>query len=196
MRACWEALHASFVRSVSTLKADQNFRTASAREPVLARFESPAGLREYLATKSERTEDHEQKNAIYAALVRAVQARGACAELASALLWCGLWPALDGIYRHRLRHFKAEPEELVAAISAVFTSLVGRMVLGRVQRIAATLTRLLPRELAYKAAYAIRVSDFESNPAEEDLADLLIEVLALDDLAADLENEVNEALMG
>ena len=147
MRACWEALHASFVRSVTTLKADQSFRIARTTEPVLARFEGPAGLMEYLATKTDRTEDHEQKNAIYAALVRAVQARGACAELASALLWCGLWPALDGIYRHRLRHFKAEPEELVAAVSAAFTSLVGRMDLGRVQRIAATLVLSTDRDL-------------------------------------------------
>lgn len=147
MRACWEALHASFVRSVTTLKADQSFRIASAREPVLARFESPAGLIEYLTTKTDRIEDHEQKNAIYAALVRAVQAGGVLAELASALLWCGLWRGLDGIYRHRLRHFKAEPEELVAAISAAFTSLVGGMVLGRVQRIAATLVRSTDRDL-------------------------------------------------
>lgn len=55
--------------------------------------------------------------------------------------------ALDGIYRHRLRHFKAEPEELVAAISAAFISLVGGMDLDRVQRIAATLVRSTDRDL-------------------------------------------------
>ena len=38
-------------------------------------------------------------------------------------------------------------------------------------------------------------SDLESNPDEEDLADLLVEALELDEIAADLENEVNEALM-
>lgn len=147
MRACWEALHASFVRSVTTLKADRSFRLARAQEVVLARFESPAGLLEYLATKTKRSEDHDEKNAIYAALVRAVQDRAAWTDLAAALLWCGLWPALDGIYRHRLRHFKAEPEELVAAISAAFTSLVGGMDLDRVQRIAATLVRSTDRDL-------------------------------------------------
>lgn len=147
MRACWEALHASFVRSVTTLKADRSFRLARAQEAALARFESPAGLLEYLATKTKRSEDHEEKNAIYAALVRAVQDRATWTDLAAALLWCGLWPALDGIYRHRLRHFKAEPEELVAAISAAFTSLVGGMDLDRVQRIAATLVRSTDRDL-------------------------------------------------
>lgn len=147
MRACWESLHGSFVRSVTTLRENQNFRIGSAGDPVLARFESPAGLIEYLTTKSVRNADHDQKNDIYAALVRAVQARGARAELASALLWCGLWPALDGIYRHRLRHFSDEPEELVAALCAAFTCLVGRMDLDRVNQIAATLVRSTDRDL-------------------------------------------------
>lgn len=87
------------------------------------------------------------------------------------------------------------PGQLSTKLNAIEKRGIGGTVEERVRAIAATLTRLLPRELAYKAAYAIRVSDLESNPDEEDLADLLIEVLALDDLSADLENEVNEALM-
>lgn len=87
------------------------------------------------------------------------------------------------------------PGQLSTKLNAIEKRGIGSTVEERVRAIAATLTRLLPRELAYKAAYAIRVSDLESNPDEEDLADLLIEVLALDDLSADLENEVNEALM-
>jgi tellurite resistance protein len=87
------------------------------------------------------------------------------------------------------------PGQLSTKLNAIEQRGIGGTVEERVRAIAATLTRLLPRELAYKAAYAIRVSDLESNPDEEDLADLLIEVLALDDLSADLENEVNEALM-
>jgi tellurite resistance protein len=88
------------------------------------------------------------------------------------------------------------PGQLSTKMNAIEKRGIGGTVEERVRAIAATLQRRLPRELAYKAAYAIRVSDLESNPDEEDLADLLIEVLALDDLAADLENEVNEALMG
>ncbi len=88
------------------------------------------------------------------------------------------------------------PGQLATKMNAIEKRGIGGTVEERVRAIASTLHRLLPRELAYKAAYAIRVSDLESNPDEEDLADLLIEVLALDDLAADLENEVNEALMG
>jgi tellurite resistance protein len=72
---------------------------------------------------------------------------------------------------------------------------LGSTVDERVRAIAKTIPRPLARELAYKAAYAIRVADLESNPEEEDMADLLIEALDLDGVAADLENEVNEALM-
>jgi hypothetical protein len=91
---------------------------------------------------------------------------------------------------------RPQPGQLSTKMNAIEQRGIGGTVEERVRAIAGTLPRLLPRELAYKAAYAIRVSDLESNPDEEDLADLLIEVLGLDDLAADLENEVNEALMG
>ena len=87
------------------------------------------------------------------------------------------------------------PGQLSTKMNAIEKRGLGGTIEERVRAIAGTLKRDLPRELAYKAAYAIRVSDLESNPDEEDLADLLIEVLALEDVAADLENEVNEALI-
>jgi tellurite resistance protein len=87
------------------------------------------------------------------------------------------------------------PGALSTRMNAIEKRGIGGTVEERVRAIAASLTRLLPRELAYKAAYAIRVSDLESNPDEDDLADLLVEALALGDVVADLENEVNEALI-
>jgi RNA polymerase sigma-70 factor (ECF subfamily) len=144
MRARWEGLHAALVRSVTTLQADRQFKQARETEAVLARFESPAGLIEHLASKDG---DRDEKDAIYAALVRASQSRAPWADIAAALLWCGLWPGLDGVYRHRLRHFRDEPEELVAALSATLTSLVARLDLGRVNRVAATLVWSTDREL-------------------------------------------------
>lgn len=144
MRARWEGLHAALDRSVATLQAERQFGDARRTESILARFESPPRLIEHLTNKGG---DLDEKDAIYAALVRAIQARAAWAELATGILWCGLWPALDGIYRHRLRHFKKEPEELVEAISVALTTLVGRMDLGRVHRVVATLIRSTDREV-------------------------------------------------
>ncbi|MGH7296492.1 MAG: sigma-70 family RNA polymerase sigma factor [Polyangiaceae bacterium] len=144
MRARWEGVHAALVRSVSTLQADRQFRDARRAEAILGRFESAAGLIEHLTGKGGNLDE---KDAIYAALVRTVQTRAPWAEVAKALLWCGLWPALDGIYRHRLRHFKQEPEELVEAIAVAFTTLIGRMDLARVRRVAATLAWSSDREV-------------------------------------------------
>lgn len=90
---------------------------------------------------------------------------------------------------------KPLPGVLSTKLTSIEQRGIGGTVEERVQAIAKTLRRALARELAYKAAYAIRVADLESNPEEEDLADLLIEALSLDEVAADLENEVNEALM-
>ena len=144
MRARWEGLHAALVRSVNTLQADRQFKEARKSEAVLSRFESPVGLIEYLTDDSK---DHDGKNAIYIALVRAVQQRGAWADLAMAVVWCGMWPALDRIYWHRYRHFKEEPDELVSSISTAFTALVGGMDLDRVRWIAANLKKSTDRDL-------------------------------------------------
>src|SRR5690606_24257308 len=68
-------------------------------------------------------------------------------ELASALLWLGLWPGLDAIYRRRLRFFIGEPDELAADLTGAFTELVARLDLGSVRRVAATLVLSTERDL-------------------------------------------------
>jgi RNA polymerase sigma-70 factor (ECF subfamily) len=168
MRARWEGLHAALVRSVTTLQADKQFKEARGREPILARFESPGGLIEYLTTKTDEPAERDRKDAIYAALVRVVQAREPWAEVAKAIVWCGLWPALDGIYRHRLRHFKDDPDELVEAISVAFSTLVGRMELTRVNRVAATLVRSTDRDVMDERRREWAVQEHHAEPSEEE----------------------------
>jgi hypothetical protein len=94
-----------------------------------------------------------------------------------------------------LRGKRPGPGELGGIMNAIQARDVSASVEERVKVIAKTLHRSVARELAYKAAYAIRVADLESNPDEEELGEILVEALALGDLAADLENEVNEALI-
>ena len=144
MRARWEGLHAALVRSVSTLKADRQFRAAQEKEAALARFEGPTGLLAYLTS---REGSLDEKDAIYAALIRGVQAREPWAEVGRAMLWCGLWPALDGIYRRVLRHFRDDPEELVGGIALAFDGLVGRLDLSRVRRVAGSLAWSTERDV-------------------------------------------------
>ncbi len=144
MGACWNALRASLVQSASTLKSDLKFKMVKPNEPTLARFESPMGLIQHLSSE---LGDLDEKDAIYAVLVRTVQARDAWADLAKVVLWLGLWPGLDHIYRRRLHHFKDEPDEIVEAIAVAFTELIEQMDLGKVKRIAANLVLGTRRDL-------------------------------------------------
>jgi len=144
MRSTWEALKQSLVRSVGTLGAKSQFKELKKRWMPLARFSDAEALLAYL---NSTTGDLDEKDAIYAALVRLAQDRRDDAELAAAIAWLGLWPALDGIYRRRLRDFIGEPEALVSELGARFTLVLHGADLARVRRVAATLVRNVERDV-------------------------------------------------
>ena len=143
MRASWEALHAGLDRSVRTLQADQAFQQAKQHAPALAGFDEPKKLVAHLTSKAG---DLDEKDRILGTLVTLVQRREHH-EVASALLWLGLWPGLDAVYRRRLRHFRDQPDELVAELAEAFTALVERLDLTAVHRVAATLVRSTERDV-------------------------------------------------
>jgi len=143
MRASWEALHAGLDRSVRTLQADQAFQQAKQQHCALAAFDEPKKLVAHLTSKSG---DLDEKDRVLGTLLRLVQRREHH-ELAAALLWLGLWPGLDAVYRRRLRHFLDQPDELVAELAEAFTSLVERIDLDVVHRVAATLVRSTERDV-------------------------------------------------
>jgi RNA polymerase sigma-70 factor (ECF subfamily) len=146
MRASWQALHAGLDRSVRTLKSEQSFQAAKAQHPVLAGFDDAEKVVAHLVTWGG---DGDEKDRLLAALVTMVQGREHH-ELASALLWLGLWPGLSGIFGRRVRHFEREPDELSAEIARAFTELVERLDLTSVQRVAATLVRSTERDVMYR----------------------------------------------
>jgi len=135
------------VKSVTTLKADVRFRQAAKDHSELSRFGSPDALTAYLATKDG---DLDEKDGIYAILVHAAQSRSDWSELATALLWLGLWPGLDAIYRHRLQDFVGRVDDLVTDITIIFTATVRRIDLAGVNRLAATLVWNVKRDVGEK----------------------------------------------
>jgi len=145
MRARWEGLHAALVGSVTTLEMNRQFEQARKTTPELHPFATVTSLLEFLERESSHLED---KNTIYNALVRAVQAPASWAPLAWGVLWCGMWSGLDAVYQRQRRYFTHDPEELVSLISEVFTTLVGNLDLQCVQRVAATLIRSTERDVA------------------------------------------------
>lgn len=89
-----------------------------------------------------------------------------------ALAWLGLWPALDAIFRRRLRHFREAPEELVSEIASCFTSQVQRADLSQISRVAATLTRNTERDVreGRRAAWAEQARSADL-PGDRELGD-------------------------
>lgn len=146
MRASWEALHAGLDRSVRTLQAEQSFQQAKAQHPVLTGFDDAEKVVDHLVNARG---DGEAKDRLLARLVAMVQQREHH-EVASGLLWLGLWPGLTGVYGRRVRHFNGEPDELVAEIARAFTELVERLDLTAVNRVAATLVRSTERDVMYR----------------------------------------------
>lgn len=146
MRTCWEALHESLVHSVDTLEAHRDFNEAKRRRRELEPFRHPAVLVAYFA---DRDGDRDDKDRIYGALVELAQAQGDVATLSTALLFLGLWPALDGIYRRSLRHHLDDPGELVSEIWDRFTTAVHRADMRRIHRVAATLARNTERTIRH-----------------------------------------------
>lgn len=141
MRTSWEALHASLSRSIRTLKASEAFRQMASQHPALAGFAAPGAL---VAHLTGHPGELDAKDRLLATLVRLVQA-GHHRAVAGALLWLGLWPGLDAIYRRRLKHFSFCPEELVSELALAFTALVDGLHLDSVKRVAATLVRSTER---------------------------------------------------
>lgn len=97
MRASWEALHVGLNRCVRSLRSDQAFQQVKERHPVFARFDEPQHLIAHLTSKAG---DLDVKDRLLGVLVTLAQQREHH-ELASTLLWLGLWPGLDAIYRRR-----------------------------------------------------------------------------------------------
>jgi DNA-directed RNA polymerase specialized sigma24 family protein len=128
---------------MTSLRAVTCFAELRDLVPLFARFDSGAASLNYFRGQG----DLDDKDRLYGALVRVAQGRGHLAPLAYTLLWCGLWPGLDRVYRCHLRGFATDPEELTEAISVAFTRLVGRLDLSRVHRVAATLVRSTHREI-------------------------------------------------
>jgi DNA-directed RNA polymerase specialized sigma24 family protein len=151
MRARWEGLHAALLRSVRTLRADRKFKQVAQIHHELKRFQSADGLTAFLNANVDSTVEGrralDEKDRIYAFLVGVVQSRSDWRDLALAILWLGLWPGLDAVYRHRLRDFVGRVAELVTEISFVFTATIGRIDLSGVNRLASTLIKNVERDV-------------------------------------------------
>ncbi|MCY1033237.1 sigma-70 family RNA polymerase sigma factor [Corallococcus sp. BB11-1] len=129
--------------AIRTAEARRAYRLVRRNWEALSDFEEPEALVSFLTA---REGDSHVKDGLLAGLVTLVQ-MGASARFFVALLWLGLWPGLDGVYRRCLRRTGHPPAEVVSSIAASFMSLVARVSLAGVQRVAGTLVRGTERDV-------------------------------------------------
>jgi len=144
MRNCWEKLYISLVLQIDTKDSYKKFEQLKCRHEELVRFEDPSELKQYLNFNGG---DLDEKDAIYSVLIREVQARNSEIDLATSLLWLGLWPGLRAIYRRQLKYFRKNPEYLVSEIGIHFSVGIHKADLSRINRVAATLVRNVERNI-------------------------------------------------
>ncbi|WP_249348174.1 sigma-70 family RNA polymerase sigma factor [Corallococcus exiguus] len=129
--------------AIRTAEARRVYRLVRRNWEALSDFEQPEDLVSFLTA---REGDFRVKDRLLAGLVMLVQME-ATDRFFVALLWLGLWPGLDGVYRRCLRRMKRAPADVVSSIAASFMSLVARVSLANVQRVAATLVRSTERDV-------------------------------------------------
>ncbi|WP_141593899.1 sigma-70 family RNA polymerase sigma factor [Myxococcus sp. AB056] len=129
--------------ALRTAEAQRAYRVLRRNWEALSGFEQPEDLVSFLTARE--GESH-IKDGLLAGLVMLVQ-MGAAANAFVALLWLGLWPGLDSVYRRCLRRMESAPVEVVSSIAASFMGLVARVELSGVQRVAATLVRGTERDV-------------------------------------------------
>ena len=142
MRARWAALHSSLRAAVRSLQFDLEFHEAKRHHALLAAFSDPGRVIAYL---HRHEGDLDEKDRLLGLLVHLAQRRQH-RDLATTLLWLGLWPGLDAVYRRRLKYF-CDPDELVSELASAFVALVERLNLSTVTRVAATLVRSTERDV-------------------------------------------------
>lgn len=149
----WSTLHAGLCARISTRSFLQTWRGCVKGDPVLAKLGTPERVFGLLHGADAAPE---QRNTVLAALVRLSQTPGG-GDVAQPVLLLALWPALDAI-RGRLRRHFDHPDELSAEIASRAAEQIGKLDLGRVNRIAATVQRNVKRDIvrALKREWATR----------------------------------------
>lgn len=140
----WSGIRDDLIRSSTTLQSQRDYRAMRTAEPVLQPYADTAAL---LGALHHGHLDHETRNAILAALVRASQEGDRIADLALRVLLLALWPGLDAIRGRCLRRRVGSRDEIASELLARTTEQVQTLDLRRVNRIAATVLRNVERDL-------------------------------------------------
>ena len=117
----WSGIRDDLARSSTTLQSQRDYRAMRTAEPVLQPYADTAAL---LSALHHGRRDHDTRNAILAALVRASQGGDRIADLALRMLLLALWPGLDAIRSRCLRRGVGSRDEVASELLARTTEQV------------------------------------------------------------------------
>ncbi|CUW37094.1 putative DNA-directed RNA polymerase specialized sigma subunit [Magnetospirillum sp. XM-1] len=144
MRALWQQIQADFERTLTLHSSNTQFELLRREHPVLGRFVDTTAVLDHLHS---RNGDPGDKDLILATLVAAAQRHRNDRDVATAMVWLGLWPGLDALYRRLWRFFRSDPNELASEIAGRFAMGMQRADLSRINRVAATLITNVERDI-------------------------------------------------
>jgi RNA polymerase sigma-70 factor (ECF subfamily) len=176
MRSVWRALGESLARSIRTEKAQQHFNSLKQQYPIFSTFADAPALITYFNSEPWTSDERDDKDQLYAALVRLIQGGGSNGKLAGDITWLGLMPGLHAIFKWRLQFHGPDPERAACAalseISDHFAQAVLRANTGRINRVAATLVMNTRRRVITASLRAKAENEREAAlPADKVLAD-------------------------
>jgi hypothetical protein len=151
MRSRWEGIHKGLLRSAGGLNAAKQFARWRTRNSMLETFADPMSLVGYL---SQPEGDLDEKDRIIWLLIDEAR-RGEAPSLAQAILFLGLWRALDAIFVRRSALFRQRGADLDAELVDGFIEQLGRLDPARVKRVAATLVRNTERDVVVSRTHEL-----------------------------------------
>lgn len=140
----WSGIRDDLARSSTTLRSKRDYRAMRTAEAVLQPYADTTAL---LGALHHGRLDHDARNAILAALVRASQTGNRIADLALSVLLLALWPGLDAIRSRCLRRGVGSRDEVASELLARTTEQVRTLDLSRVNQIAASILLNVERDL-------------------------------------------------
>jgi DNA-directed RNA polymerase specialized sigma24 family protein len=144
VRALWQQIHADFERTLTLHSSHTQFEILRQKYPILGRFVDVTAVLDHLHSRDGAPDDKDQ---ILATLVAAAQTRRGDRDVAAAMVWLGLWPGLDNLYRRLWRFFRNDANELASEIAGRFAMGMQRADLSRIKRVAATLIANVERDI-------------------------------------------------
>lgn len=144
MSFSWSGIRDDLARSSSTLQSHRDYRAIRSIEPALQPHADIAAL---LGALHHGQLDHDCRNTLLLALVRASQGGDRPADMALGVVLLALWPGLDAIRNRCLRRRIGGPDDIASDLLARATETIRKLDLTRVNQIAATVLRNAERDV-------------------------------------------------